>query len=230
MQSITLGHRVPKTSLAPIAPIAFAGSAATILLLASLHVLSPEFDPSWRMISEYAYGRFGGVLAAMFLALGSSTCAAALAIQPVLKTRAGQIGVGFLIAAGVGGLLAAVFDISHDVGHGIAGLLGMGGFPIGAVLVSSNLGRIEGWRRVRPAVRVLAHLSWITLLVLIASLVLMSMQVMQVNGGELPAAAPTALPPGVLGLDGWANRLNVLVTCAWVFVVGCTARHVHPDA
>jgi hypothetical protein len=28
----------------------------------------------------------------------------------------------------------------------------------------------------------------------------------------------------VLGLDGWANRLNVLVTCAWVFVVGLKAR------
>jgi hypothetical protein len=60
-------------------------------------------------------------------------------------------------------------------------------------------------------------------LLLIASLVVMSIQFMQVNGGELPAQAPTALPAGVLGLDGWANRLNVLATSAWVFVVGWRA-------
>lgn len=34
-------------------------TAITILLLLSLHVLSPEFSPSWRMVSEYAYGQYG---------------------------------------------------------------------------------------------------------------------------------------------------------------------------
>jgi hypothetical protein len=30
-----------------------------VLLLASLHVLEPEFDPTWRFTSEYALGNFG---------------------------------------------------------------------------------------------------------------------------------------------------------------------------
>jgi hypothetical protein len=47
---------------APAAWLAIAASAATLLLLASLHFLSPEFDPSWRMVSEYAFGHFGPVL------------------------------------------------------------------------------------------------------------------------------------------------------------------------
>jgi hypothetical protein len=31
------------------------------------------------------------------------------------------------------------------------------------------------------------------------------------------------LPPGVLGLDGWANRLIVASYCLWVFVVAWQA-------
>jgi len=41
----------------PAGRIAIGASAAALMLLASLHVLSPEFDPSWRMVSEYANGR-----------------------------------------------------------------------------------------------------------------------------------------------------------------------------
>lgn len=50
--------------------IAIGTSVGTLALLTSLHVLSPEFDPSWRMVSEYAYGRHGAVLSLMFLAWG----------------------------------------------------------------------------------------------------------------------------------------------------------------
>jgi hypothetical protein len=43
-------------------------TGATILLLAALHVLSPEFSPSWRVISEYAFGHYAWVLSLMFCA------------------------------------------------------------------------------------------------------------------------------------------------------------------
>jgi len=36
--------------------LAILATGATIFLLVSLHALSPEFSPSWRMISEYAFG------------------------------------------------------------------------------------------------------------------------------------------------------------------------------
>ena len=54
------------------ARLAIGAAAATLLLLASLHVLSPEFDPSFRMVSEYALGRDAWVLSLMFLAWGIS--------------------------------------------------------------------------------------------------------------------------------------------------------------
>ena len=46
---------------------ALLATVGAILLLASLHLLSPGFSPSWRMISEYALGRYAWVLSLMFL-------------------------------------------------------------------------------------------------------------------------------------------------------------------
>ena len=60
--------------------LALAATAIALLLLASLHVLSSEFDPLWRMISEYAFGHYGWVLSLMFLLSGIGTAVLAVAI------------------------------------------------------------------------------------------------------------------------------------------------------
>jgi hypothetical protein len=61
-------------------------------------------------------------------------------------------------------------------------------------------------------------LSWISVVLLIATLAIMTVQMLHMNGGHLPQHAPKSLPPGVLGLDGWADRMIVLSNCAWVAV------------
>jgi hypothetical protein len=53
--------------------VAIAGAGAVLLLLAGLHVLSPEFDPSFRVVSEYANGRYSWVLSVMFAAWALSS-------------------------------------------------------------------------------------------------------------------------------------------------------------
>jgi hypothetical protein len=68
---------------------AIAAASAALLMLASLHVLSPEFSPSWRMVSEYANGRYGWVLSLMFAVWGFSSLAVAFAIRSQMKTRSG---------------------------------------------------------------------------------------------------------------------------------------------
>src|SRR2546425_8417263 len=73
--------------------LAVATATATLLLLASLHLLSPEFAPSWRMVSEYANGHYGWVLSLMFAAWGLSSWALALAIGSQLRTISGRIGL-----------------------------------------------------------------------------------------------------------------------------------------
>jgi hypothetical protein len=170
------------------------------------------------MVSEYALGHHGWVLSLFFLAWGISSWAMAIALWSQVSSRAGTVGVWLLVVAGVGEGLAAVFDITHDTGHSIAQLLGVGGFCVAAVMLSVSLCRLPAWHTVKRPLLWLAHLSWISVVLLGASLVLMTAQFAQVYGGHLPQQAPTHLPAGVLGLDGWANRLYVLFACAWVIV------------
>jgi hypothetical protein len=201
---------------APAAWLAIAASVATLLLLASLHVLSPEFDPSWRMVSEYALGRYGTVLSLMFFAWAASSWALAAAIWSQAATRTARTGVLILLVAGLGEAMAAVFDIRHDVGHSVAGLLGVAGLPIAAVLISLGLRGDQTWHASGRQLLRLAHLTWASVVLLIGTMILMMIQFARVNGGKLPQHAPKMLPAGVMGLDGWANRLIVVSFCLWV--------------
>jgi Protein of unknown function (DUF998) len=207
--------------------LAFFATAAAIVLLATLHVLSPEFSPSWRMISEYAFGHYAWVLSLMFLCLGSGTWALAIAIWSRVHTRSGRVGLWFLIISGVGGAMASVFDVTHPIGHGIAGLLGVIGFPIAALLLSFALGRNEAWHTARKPLIWIANLSWISVVLLVITLAIMTMQMARLNGGHLPQHAPKSLPIGVLALDGWADRIIVLSNCAWVLLAAWHAIRAH---
>ena len=124
--------------------ISFAAAAATLVFLAALHVLSPEFDPSWRMVSEYALGNYGWVLSLMFVAWAISSWALVITIWSQVGTIAGKIGLVFLTAAGVGEAMASVFDINHPL-HSLAAMIGFLSLPVAALLISVSLGRTQAW-------------------------------------------------------------------------------------
>jgi hypothetical protein len=91
------------------------------------------------------------------------------------------------------------------------------------LLMSVSLGRTQAWSSARKMLLGTAHLTWISVVLLIGSLAVMTMQFAKVYGGQLPQQAPSALPAGVSGLDGWANRFLVLVFCAWVIATAWQA-------
>ncbi len=217
----------PSRTGEPAAWLAMLATVATLLLLAALHVLSPEFSPSWRVVSEYAFGHYAWVLSLMFLFWGISSWALVAAIRSEVHTKAGRVGVWFLIVAGIGEAMASAFDITHETGHGLAGLLGVVGFPIAALLLSVALGRNDTWSPARRALLCMANLSWISVVLLVATLAIMTMQMARITGGHLPDHAPKSLPPGVLALDGWADRLIVLSNCGWVLLAAWYAIQVH---
>jgi Protein of unknown function (DUF998) len=219
---------VSKPSIAEMAGwLSLFATVATLLLLVSLHVLSPEFSPSWRMVSEYAFGHYAWVLSLMFVCWAVSSWALAIAIWGQVHTNAGHVGLWVLMIAGAGEAMASVFDVTHEIGHGIAGLLGVIGFPIAAVSLSVALGRNETWCAPRRALLWIANLSWTNVVLLVATLTIMILQMTRASGGHLPQHAPRSLPPGVLALDGWADRLIVLCNCAWVFLAAWHATQVH---
>ena len=215
------------TSASPTAArVAMASAIAALLALASLHLLSPEFDPSWRMVSEYANGHYGWLLSLMFVAWGLSSWALAVAISSEARTLSVKIGLVCLTLAGIGQAMAAVFDIHHDTLHSLAGALGIIGLPIAAMLISVKLGRTDRWSGARRPLLWTANLTWVSVVVLAATFVLLIATFSQL-GGPLPAQAPKVLPAGVIGLVGWANRLLVAVDCVWVITVAWHAIVLH---
>ena len=198
----------------PAAQLAIATAAAVILLLVSLHVLSPEFDPSWRMVSEYANGQYSWVLSLMFIAWAVSSWALVFAIWSQVRTTAGKIGLVFLIVAGIGEAMASVFDINHPL-HDLASAFGILGLPIAALLISVSLGRTQAWSPAKKALLRTANLTWISVLLLIATFAILIFTFLQA-GGNMTGEVPTELPPGVIGLVGWTNRLLIVVYCIWV--------------
>jgi hypothetical protein len=146
----------------PAARVALAAAAFTLLLLASLHVLSPEFDPSFRVVSEYANGRYGWVLSLMFIAWAVSSWSLAFALWSRLAGIGGKIALGFLIAAGVGEAMAALCDINHPL-HNLAGAVGVLSLPIAALLISVRLGRTPAWAGNRWLLLIVANLPWMAL-------------------------------------------------------------------
>ncbi len=196
----------------------------TLLLLALLHVLSPEYDASWRMVSEYANGRYAWVLAAFFLSWAASTWLLAYALRPLADNWLSKAGVALLVIAGLGEAMAAVFDINHPL-HMLAAVLGMNGLPIAAILLGYGLNRSGHWGGRR---KTFLALSWLPLL----SVVLMS-AAMAHFFSALSAAGVTmetggkplaALPPGVVVYGGWANRLLVVAYCVWAIAVALQLR------
>ena len=201
---------------------AIAATAAALLLLASLHVLSPEFDPSWRMVSEYANGQYSWVLSLMFVFWAVSSWALAFAIWSQVRTRAGKIGLVFLIAAGIGEAMASVFDINHPL-HSLAAMIGIGSLPVAALLISVSLSRTQGWSAAKKALLWTANLTWISVILMAATFAILIVTYTQAGGDMTAGAEATVLPPGVIALVGWANRLLIVVYCVWVMTVAWQA-------
>ena len=91
-------------------------------------------------------------------------------------------------------------------------------------MISVALPRNGSWAGARRPLIGLAVLTWLAVAALVGTLVLMTIQVAQAYGGQLPQTAPDALPAGVLRLVGWADRLVVVANCLWVGAVAwCVA-------
>jgi Protein of unknown function (DUF998) len=225
MKNVVLTSDTSKTEVTA-ARLAIAAAAAVLLLLASLHILSPEFDPSWRMGSEYANGHYGWILSLMFASWAVSSWALAFAIQSQVRTIAGKIGLVFLIAAGVGEAMASVFDINHQPLHAIAGYIGILSLPVAAMLISVRLSRIQPWSAAKKALLWTANLTWVSVVLLIATFIVMIVTYTQAGGKIDPQAKVIVLPPGVITAVGWANRLLIVVYCVWVMTVAWQAIKV----
>ena len=205
--TVTTGKPVTAISLTA-ARLSIAAAAAALVFLAALHVLSPEIDPSWRMVSEYALENDGWVLALMFLTWALSCVALFIAIKSHTRTVGGKIGLAFLLAAALGMSMAAIFDVNHNL-HGLAAMIGMPSLPIAAMLISVSLVRNQAWSSARRLLLWTANLTWISLVLMFATVFIG----LSLSGGQFGPGVPA----------GWPNRLLVVAYCAWLIAVAWRA-------
>lgn len=221
MQTITTKQARPISLSA--ARISWGAAAAFVVLLAVLHLIKPEFDPSWRMVSEYAIGRYGWVMALAFLSISWSGVALFAAIRTHISTAGGKVGLALLLVSGVAITAAAIFTAdpmtagkdeltTHGNLHGLSAMIGIPGMTIAAILVSRGLVRNPLWSPARKSILWSANLIWVSLLLMILIIAVMLPQ----NGGKFGSDV----------LIGWPNRLMMVAYSAWLMSVARQATRL----
>ncbi|HKA22664.1 MAG TPA: DUF998 domain-containing protein [Blastocatellia bacterium] len=91
------------------ARITFWTATLFLVLLAVLHIIKPEYDPSWRMISEYEIGRFGWATQLAFMSLAIASVSAIAAVWSQAKSIISYIGLVLLFVAATGMIIGGLY-------------------------------------------------------------------------------------------------------------------------
>jgi uncharacterized membrane protein YwaF len=203
------------------ATIAIAATAISALALLVLHIVSPEYQPSWRMVSEYANGRHAWLLTVMFATWAAAYWALAAAVWPIAESWPGRLGSMLLILAGIGSSMGALFDVNHRW-HGLAFGIGVPSLTIAALVVTPALRRASVRVPVWPS-----HLSWISVVMMAFALVLFTRAATAAGVQVGPQAPPLReLPPGVTAWHGWTNRLVFAASYLWLATTAQAVRSI----
>ena len=202
------------------ASIGFAAGFLALLIL--LHFLKPEFDPSWRMISEYEIGRFGWMMRLAFFCWGVGVLALLIPLWSSLRSGAGTIGRGWLILIVIALWGAGIFKtnpitetVPNTVNtiHTLCGAIVILTFPVAATLLVTSLIQNSLWLQVLGPLVFGTLLVWLGLISFLASSIISRM------------IDPSAGRVGPKVYLGWPNRFLVVTYILWLFLVaGYAAR------
>ena len=204
------------------ARISLAATAIFVILLATLHVIKPDLDPSWHFISEYAIGAYGWLMMLAFFCLALSCASLFIAIKSQVPTLAGKIGLVLLLITAVGMTIAGLFptdpittgrEAMTRTGqlHELGALLDL--MPFAAPLISWSLARHNpAWKSAR---RALAWTAWLPLLGLVVFM------------GSTMLMLPAYGQFGPEVLVGWPNRFLILTYCTWLAAIAWQANNLH---
>ena len=220
----TVNHTADTATASPAqrtaAAIAMAGASGFVALVVVLHVLKPELDPSWRMVSEYEIGRHGWVMRLAFGCLAVACVGLLAALRGKVQGAAGRVGRIGLVAGAAGTALAGAFASDPITAtkdqltmqgnlHGLGFTLGVPGMLIAVGLVTRAV------RRSQPTsggpLRVTRAAVWASLAAFIGT---MAVTYDGTFGPDVPA--------------GWPNRLLVASFATWIITTARAARGGEP--
>ncbi|OUS75953.1 hypothetical protein B1748_14145 [Paenibacillus sp. MY03] len=201
------------TTASRFALVAIFSGALFVFILISLHLLQPEFDPTWRFISEYALGDYGWMMHLAFGLLAIAQISVAITIFPHIRTVSGYIGIVILGISAIGVIIAGIFvtdpiSVGPDDAtfsgsiHSIGAMLDY--TPVAALLISLSLCRIDAWK---PMKRVLLTSAVIAIVAMLVFVLLIP------QDGQF----------GPEVLAGMFGRFLILADIAWLIIVGIHA-------
>lgn len=148
------------------AVIALVGGGVTATLIVILHVVEPEYDPSWRMISEYSLARHGWLMRVAFIAMAVASAATCVALWPfaggwtigLALVALGALGASFVDADPITTSRAAATPMGNA--HSVLGSILLIGSPIAATAAGMGAAGAFGWTLAIASVVPLATLVW----------------------------------------------------------------------
>jgi hypothetical protein len=189
----------------------------SVLSLLTLHFVSNEFKPNFRMVSEYALGNYKWLLTLFFFCWGLCSISSGLILWNIVTTSWAKFGVVLLFVTGIGAIMGGLFDVQHKL-HGLSFGIGVPFLPIGALLITYHLIQKVEWQSHSSALLFSAHSIWISLLFMAISMFLLFSSLKATGIAYGPDSPPfQELPKGVIGINGWANR--ILVLCYLIYPV-----------
>lgn len=201
-------------SILSIAAIVFA--LLFILTLAVLHFLKPEFDPKWRMISEYEIGKYGYLMQGAFWVWAASLLTFAIAAWHFIGSASGIIGWVWLLVIVLALVGAGIYKTNaitdnstsrDNTLHTLCGSVVILTFPIASTLVANALLKSPFWEPYTLAVFNFTLLNWLGMLGFFGSIIWSRKK------------DPSAGRVGPKVLLGWPNRIMVVLYNVWVIVL-----------
>ena len=182
----------------------------SILCLITLHFVSSEFKPNFRMVSEYALGNHKWLLTLFFICWGLCSITSALMLWNIVSSGWAKFGVLLVFMTGIGAIMGGLFHVQDKL-HGLAFGIGVPFLPIGALIITYHLLKKVEWQNHSTALLFSSHSIWISLIFMALSMFLLFSSLKSAGIAYGPDAKPfEVLPKGVIGISGWANRILVL--------------------
>ena len=203
--------------MATFATLSIIAGIISLLALVALHFTSPEFKPSWRMVSEYAYGKNKPLLSVFFYMWGISSLLLAAALLQIISGFWAYIATILLVISGIGAICGGLFDINHKK-HGMAFGLGVPTLPIAALIITYHL--LNNNIITQSNALLVAHSTWISIILMAASMMVMFSGFKKAGiAFDKSSPPPSEVPKGVIALSGYANRLLVFCYIFWVIYI-----------
>ncbi len=200
-----------------LAILSITAGVVSLLSLLALHFVSPEFKPGWRMVSEYAMGKYKWILTLFFFMWGMSSLFLAIGLIQIVTGFWAYFAIILLAISGIGAICGGLFDVNHKL-HGLAFALGVPPLPVAALILTYHL--LNTSIITQKNALIVAHSTWISIIIMGLSMMIMFTGFKKAGvTWDKDSPPPTEVPKGVIAVGGYANRLLVFCFIFWVIYV-----------